>query len=238
MIRIGITGTDTGVGKTVVGTALLALLRARGLRVSAFKPVETGVERGDPSSDAEVLRQAAGGSDPQELVCPYALPQPIAPWLAAREAGVEIRPGVLDRALAELSRERDVVLIEGAGGLLVPVAPDIRYDTLFNCWGADVIIVARDRLGVINHTLLTVEAAQRAGLRVLGVVVNRGEECETDARDVSRASNLTALTELLPELPVIQFPIVPAPRDFQALADIAVRHGLGALVPGVSRPAD
>lgn len=227
--RIAVTGTDTGVGKTVVAAALVATLRARGVRVTAFKPVETGIVPGDGGSDGAFLRAAAGGADPEALVRPIALPAPLAPWLAAREAGTPIELSALDAALGALGRGRDAVVIEGAGGLLVPIAPGVRYDTLFARWGADVVVVAHDRLGVINHTLLTVEAARRAGLRVLGVVLNAGPGPAATG-DVSRRSNRAALAELLPELPVLPFPRVPDPRDLTALAAAGEECGIAGLV--------
>jgi len=227
MIRLGVTGTDTGVGKTVVAAGIVALLRARGLRVAGMKPVETGVARGDAASDAALLSGAAGGDDPLDLVCPLVFPDPLAPWIAARRAGVEVDLRTLDRAYQALSQGREAIVVEGAGGLLVPLTRGVRFDGLFRRWGLDLIIVAADRLGVLNHTLLTVEAAKRVGLSVRGVVLNVGKGHAWGGD----ASNLTALRELLEGVPVTTFPSVMDPRNLNELADAAERAGLDALVP-------
>lgn len=234
-IRIGVTGTDTGVGKTVVAAALVAMLRGRGWRVAGMKPVETGVRPDDTASDAVTLREAAGGDDPIELVCPVMLEDPLAPWVAARLAGREISLDQLDGALEALGRGRDTVVIEGVGGLLVPLTRDIWFDALFRRWGAGVIVVALDRLGVINHTLLTVRAARAAGLAVHGVVLNAG--CEPG--DTSRQTNRDTLAALLPDTPVITFPPVEHTRNWSALAAAAENAGLDALLPtALRRPAE
>ena len=233
MIRIGVTGTDTGVGKTVVSVAILAMLRARGFRVAGMKPLETGVIRGDPLSDAAALSAASGGTDPDEQVSPFIFPEPLAPWVAARREGVAIDFDVLDRAYHVLQQGRDVILVEGAGGLLVPLTREMRFDTLFRRWEVGLIIVAADRLGVISHTLLTVQAARAAGVPVRAVVLNRGIG-EPDA--VARESNAPVLTELLPEIPVTTFPRVPDPRNLPAMAAAAERSGLESLFPDPRTP--
>jgi dethiobiotin synthetase len=232
-ICLGVTGTDTGVGKTVVSVALLALARERGFRVAAMKPAETGVARGDPASDAAALAEAAGGGDPSEAVCPYVFPDPLAPWAAARRAGKELEPAVLDQAFRSLAEGRDLVLVEGAGGLLVPLTREERFDTLFARWGARLIVVAADRLGTLNHTLLTVAAARSAGIPLAGIVVNRGAGT---GQPPPEESNAHLLAELLPELPVTTFPRVPDPGDLPAMARSARESGLDRLLPGRGSP--
>jgi dethiobiotin synthetase len=233
MIRIGVTGTDTDIGKTVVSVAILAMLRARGYRVAGMKPVETGVIRGDPASDAAALSAAAGGSDADEQVAPYIFPEPLAPWVAARREGVAIQLEELDRSFHVLQEGRDVVLVEGAGGLLVPLTREDRFDTLFRRWELGVIIVAPDRLGVLNHTLLTVQAARNVGLGIRAVVLNRGG---VEPGRVAVESNAPVLAELLPDVPVTTFPRVPDTRNLAAMAAIAERSGLGALFPDREGP--
>ncbi len=233
MIRIGVTGTDTGVGKTVISVALVAMLRARGYRVGAMKPMETGVRRGDPGSDAAALSAAAGGTDPDEQVSPYLFVEPLAPWVAARREGVRVDLDVLDRAFHVLQEGRDVILVEGAGGLLVPITRQERFDTLFRRWELGLIVVAADRLGVINHTLLTVQAARAEGLSVRGIVLNRGAG---EPSSVARDSNAPVLAELLPGIPVTTFPRMPDPRNLPAMAAEAERSGLGSLFPDPGTP--
>ena len=237
MLRIGVTGTDTGVGKTVVSVALLAMLREEGLRVAAMKPVETGVERGVPDSDTARLRAAAGSEDPETLVCPIVLPEPLAPWIAARRAGVTIDPSELDAPFEALSRGRDAVLVEGAGGLLVPLTGEVAFDTLFRRWDAEVILVAADRLGVLNHTRLTVAVAEAAGLTVRGVVLNSGPDPHAgavspgDPQEPARETNLDVLRELIPHVPIVHFPRLEDPWDASRAAEVARECGLRALLP-------
>jgi dethiobiotin synthetase len=217
MIRLGITGTDTGVGKTVVATALIARLRAQGLRVAAMKPVETGVADGTDPPDAAALRSAAGAGDAIDAVCPVVLSDPLAPLIAAERANRAIDIESLDTAFGTLCRDRDAIIVEGAGGLLVPLTPDIAYDALFYRWGLDLVIVAANRLGVINPVLLTVRAAERAGLPVRAIVLN--ELREGAATDLAERTNLSALRRLLPGHRVLSFPYVAPPHIPEILAD-------------------
>jgi dethiobiotin synthetase len=167
-----VTGTDTGVGKTEVACALLSGARAAGLDVGAMKPAESGLAPGQPS-DAERLRQAAGGGDPLELVCPYRFAPPLAPGVAARLAGVEISMARLLEAARTLASRHAALLVEGAGGLLVPLTPTQTYADLAVALGLPVLVVARAGLGTVNHTALTLEALRARGLAVAGVVLNR-----------------------------------------------------------------
>ncbi len=203
MLRLGVTGTDTGVGKTVVATAIVASLRRGGLRVAAMKPIETGVT-GEPQ-DAALLRDAAGEDDVMTDVCPVRFAEPLAPMVAALRARRSIDLPRLDAAFARLARGRDAIVVEGAGGLLVPIAEGFAYDTLFRRWSLDVVIVVANRLGALNHALLTVRAAQQAGLRVDSVVLNTIPVGDS-APSLAVATNLDALRALLPDQTVISFP--------------------------------
>lgn len=227
MIRLGVTGTDTAVGKTMIATVLLRVLRSRGLRVSAMKPVEAGVKPDDPAGDARRLQAAAGGDDPIEDVRPLLIAEPLAPWVASSRAGTEVDLGVLDAAFARLAEGRDAVLVEGAGGLLVPVTRDVAFDGLFVQWELDVVVVAGNRLGAINHTLLTVRAAHDAGLRVRGVVLN---SLSPEPPGIAEATNLEALSDLLAPVPVLAFPWLRKPDDDAYVLDVAQAAGLDALL--------
>ena len=223
MIRLGVTGTDTGVGKTTVSRALLGLMRADGLRVAAMKPVETGVISDDPASDARALAAAAGTGASMRDVCPVVLDEPLAPWMAARRAGRTLAMTPLDESFRRLMRDVDAVLVEGAGGLLVPITETDTYLTLFQRWSLDAIVVAANRLGVINHTRLTVQTLRAAGVPVLGVVLN---ETDGAAPDVARRTNHDALQTLLPDTPVVSFPWLPSPADDSAVVRAAAASGL------------
>jgi dethiobiotin synthetase len=229
MLRLGVTGTDTGVGKTVVAAAILALLRRRGLRVAGMKPIETGVERGDPRSDAVVLARAAGARVPPEDVCPIVLPEPLAPMIAAHRAGIQIDLAALDAANARLSAGRGAIVVESAGGLLVPLAPRTAFDDLFRHWRLDVIIVAANRLGAVNHTMLTIQAARAAGLRVRCVVLNT---VNPEVRSLAEELNAETLRAVVQEIPVMVFPWMDNAQDYGALADVAESSGLGTLLIG------
>ncbi len=167
-----VTGTDTGVGKTVVAAAIAAALRARGEVVAAFKPVVTGTdEPPDPDWPADdVLLAAAAGTTPHE-VAPVRFGPPVSPHLAAALGGRSVDPAELLAALSACTASADAVIVEGVGGLLVPLTPDYLVRDFARDAGLPLVIAARPGLGTINHTLLTIEAARRAGLTVAGVVL-------------------------------------------------------------------
>jgi len=167
-----VTGTDTGVGKTVVAAAICAVLRARGERVAAFKPVVTGLEEppapGWPH-DHELLAAASGGAP--EQVAPYRFGPAASPHLAAELADERIDPASLCRAARHAGDRADVLVVEGVGGLLVPLAPDYAVADFAADLGLPLVVVARPGLGTINHTLLTLETATTRALRVAAVVM-------------------------------------------------------------------
>ncbi|MEA2249438.1 MAG: dethiobiotin synthetase [Solirubrobacteraceae bacterium] len=166
-----VTGTDTGVGKTVVAAALAAALRARGLSVAAFKPVVTGIDEPDPGRPADhELLGAAAGVDP-ELVAPLRFGPPVSPHLAAEMEGREIDPEALVSAARTAGADAEALVVEGVGGLLVPLTPSWTVRDFARELGLPVVIAARPGLGTISHSLLTIEAARAAGLDVRGVVL-------------------------------------------------------------------
>lgn len=233
MIPIGVTGTDTGVGKTVVAAALLALLRRSGRRAAGMKPVETGAAPDGAGGDAALLRAAAGADDPLNLVGPLTFAAPLAPWLAALREEREVDVAELDAAFARLTDGRDAVVIEASDGLVVPLTRDATFESLFVMWELDVIVVAANRRGAVNHVLLTVRAAHDAGLRVRGVVLNATQ----GGNDDTAASTLAGLRQLMAPVPVFPFPRVADPADFEMLADAAEEAGFGALVKERIAPA-
>jgi dethiobiotin synthetase len=168
-----VTGTDTGVGKTLVACTLVRALRAAGIDAGAMKPVETGVGEAGPL-DALALRRAAGDRDPLDDVCPYRFALPAAPSVAARHAARRIELELLRDAFDHIAARRAAVVVEGAGGLLVPLAPQLDMAGLAASLALPVVVVARASLGTINHTLLTLEAARARDLEVAGVVVSFG----------------------------------------------------------------
>lgn len=172
---IFVTGTDTGAGKTFVCRGIARALRGRGWDVGVMKPVESGCRRVDGRlvpEDAAFLHEAAGSSDRLEEVNPYSLEHPLAPALAAELEGVDIRVEVIQEAYRRLAERHDLVLVEGAGGLLVPITGNYFMADLARDLGLPLLVVSRAQLGTINHTLLTLSHASRMGIPVLGVVMN------------------------------------------------------------------
>lgn len=230
--RVAITGTDTGIGKTVVACALASLARQRGVRVGAMKPLESGIDDrpmsdGGLASDAERLRRACGDTDALRDVRPYALREPLAPMIAAQRAGVAVDIDALNESRAVLERDRDLLLVEGAGGLMVPITPALSYLDLFADWGCELLLVAGNRLGVLNHVLLTLRAAESAGIPVTGIVLTA---MTPRAATIAEATNYDALRQLVPSVPLYRFPWVDHTDDLTALAVAASLAGLDAVV--------
>jgi dethiobiotin synthetase len=166
-----VTGTDTGVGKTVLAAAIAASLRARGVGVAAFKPVVTGIDEPEPGrpADHELLGAAAGAAP--ATVAPLRFGPAVSPHLAAELAGVAIDPDALADAARAAGASAEALVVEGVGGLLVPLAGGHTVRDLARALGLPVVVAARPGLGTINHSLLTVEAARAAGLDVRAVVL-------------------------------------------------------------------
>jgi dethiobiotin synthetase len=226
VIRLGITGTDTGVGKTLVACGLASAFARRGLRVSAMKPIETGVAANDKQRDGARLVRAAGDARPLEFLAPLTLPDPLAPLVASRLANTPIDIDALDAAVHSASAECDVLIVEGAGGLLVPITEELSFDALFARWSLEVVIVAANKLGVINHVRLTCAAARNAGLSIRAVVLNRVAPSDPDA---SVADNASVIAEL-EDVRVVELPWTPDPDDLDVVASLCERSGLGEAV--------
>jgi dethiobiotin synthetase len=213
-----VTGTDTGVGKTLVACALARGLRGRGLEVGVMKPVETGVGAAGPA-DARALREAAGVYDPLQCICPQAFALPAAPSVAAAAEGCAVDRKALRAAFDALRARHDWMLVEGAGGLLVPLDEDDSMADLAADLGLPLLVVTRGSLGTINHTRLTLEVAAVRGLAVAGVVISHGAAALSDAD----ARNLAALREHLgPRL----LGEVPPLAEGEAVPDGAFRWDL------------
>lgn len=171
-----VTGTDTGVGKTFVTTALARLATSRGQRVFAFKPIETGVPPATCPSrlgeDQRALVDAAGGWQTGELCGVYQFDLPAAPSVAAAAEARTIDLDRIEQVLARGASDADLVLVEGAGGWRVPITDEVDMGELAIRLGLPVIVVARAGLGTINHSLLTIEAAERQGCSIAALVLS------------------------------------------------------------------
>ena len=188
-----VTGTDTEVGKTVVAVGLAAALRRRGVDVGVMKPIASGgIQREGRivSEDALALLEAAGTTDPLDLVNPVCLSLPLAPLIAAEQEGVEIDMGLVDQAFQTLRARHEYVVVEGVGGAAVPIAGKLLAIDLAVRWELPALIVARSALGTINHCVLTVDFTRRRGCEVIGVVF-----CDTTggARGAAEATNAEAV---------------------------------------------
>jgi len=217
-----VTGTDTGVGKTLVAAGLLRLARRQGLVPIPFKPVETGCDP-DPA-DARRLWRAARPPIPPDDVCLHALPLPAAPALAAAAAGRRIDIGaVVERAQA-LAGHGDFLLVEGAGGLLVPYADGLTTADLAARLGLPLLVVGRMALGTINHVALTLAEAARRDLPVAGCILSRTQP-EIGAHESGNVELIAALTGRRP-LGVVPYLAPDARDDDDRVAD-AVRDSVG-----------
>ncbi len=200
-------GTDTGVGKTRVAAAIARVLVEEGRRVGVLKPMATGAVRAGEDwrcDDAEVLSEALGGGTPREWVVPIIFEEPLAPAVAARRLGEPLERAPVERAMAAAlawwGERAEIMIVEGIGGLLTPIANETTLADLAVALDYPLIIVARRGLGTLNHTLLTVEAALRRGLRVAGVVLNAAQP---DAGTLAEATNADELARHLDAIAVL-----------------------------------
>jgi dethiobiotin synthetase len=216
-----VTATDTGVGKTEVTCALLREARARGRDVVGMKPAQSGVVPGEPS-DAERLRDACGGVEPLEVICPYTFGPPLAPAVAARLEGKELSLERIVEGARALAARHEAVLVEGAGGLLVPLTARETYADLARALGLAVLVVARAGLGTVNHTALTVEALRARGLAIAAIVLNRAVAAD-DASVPHNAGEIARLTGLAPVV------VLPFVADIEA-REAALRSSLSGKI--------
>ena len=219
-----VTGTDTGVGKTLVTAALLRRLRESGVRVAGMKPVAAGVvtgPEGPANADALLLQSESSIRHPYALVNPWLFEPAIAPHIAAADAGVVIDTDRIVRAHDMLRITADVVLAEGAGGFLVPLDARRSFAELPGLLDMEVLLVVGLRLGCLNHALLTVEAIAARGYRLAGWVGN----C-IDPAFARRDANIATLTEMIAAPCLGMVPWLPDPDVGAAAATLAGAAGL------------
>lgn len=229
-----ITGTDTGVGKTLVACALLRAFAARGRRVVGMKPVAAGATAaagGWRNEDVAALAEASNVQAAREWINPYLLAAPVAPHLAAATEGVAIDLGRIEQSLAHLRAVSDIVVVEGVGGFRVPLTAREDSADLAERLGLPVVLVVGMRLGCLNHTLLTEEAIGMRGLRLAGWVANR-----IDPGMARAADNVAALSERLGAPLLGDIPFMREPRAVEAASALAVGRLL-AQEPVLPAPA-
>ena len=197
-----ITGTDTGIGKTLIAGAIAAHLRRQGLRVGVLKPAASGcVKRreGLVSEDAEFLAHCADSPHPLDIIAPQRFAEPLAPAIAAQRLGVSLDWDAIQRSMTIITRDSDILIVEGVGGIMVPMDAKHTMLDVAQWLKLPAIVVARPNLGTINHTLLTVDALRDAKVKVAGVVVNRypaempGVAEETNPRAIEKWGKVPVL---------------------------------------------
>ena len=202
---IFITGTDTGVGKTLVAAALASHFSLKGLKVGVMKPIETGVNNpADLGPDATLLRWAADSSDDESLISPYRFPLPVAPCQAATAAKEQIDIDKIVKAYQTLRQDKDIVLVEGAGGLMVPIRGGFIMADLARQLGLPLLVITHPRLGTLNHTLLTTFTARAMELELSGYIINQMPENPDEAmRQIPHLLSSLASADLLGVLPEV-----------------------------------
>ena len=218
---IFITGTDTAVGKTLVTAVLTRSLKKRGLDIGVMKPVETGVVQGRPS-DAVRLARAAQVSDALDLVRPYAFRLPVAPFDAARAERRTIKLSTIVRAYHQLHAQHDLLLVEGAGGVHVPITPTMDVLDLIEKLKAPVVVVGRAGLGGVNHAMLTLNALRARTIPILALVLNR----TVPARSAVARRQERSTVELLQECAGV--PVI-GPLPYRAGLDAGFERAVEAM---------
>jgi len=191
-----ITGTDTGVGKTFVAAGLIRALKEQGLDVCPMKPAETGCRISNGRlipDDTLKLIQASGVDEPIDLINPYRFRKPLAPSVAADIEGGNFKKRVVLDTYKQLAEKYEVIVVEGAGGIMVPLYKRYLFLDLVKDLNLPLMIVARSGLGTINHSLLTIEAARKKGIKILGVVMNSAIKSK---KDISCKTNPEVIAQI------------------------------------------
>ncbi len=191
---IFITGTDTAVGKTVITGAIAWALLKSGVDAVVMKPLQTGTEV-PGITDIEFVEKVTGAHYPVEDHCPYRYLSPVSPFIASEIEGRKVEPEKIKAAFDRLSAKHDFVIVEGAGGLLVPICEDYLMSDLASDLALSVVVVARPGLGTLNHTLLTVESARSRGLQVLGIIISNFP-ADPDVAQKTNPELLSAMTDV------------------------------------------
>lgn len=211
-----VTGTDTGVGKTITSCALLQAFAMTGKSVVGMKPVAAGCDKGK-WRDVEQLAEASNVPAAHEWINPYALVAPIAPHIAASQAGIVIELAIIQQAFSGLQETAEIIIVEGVGGFQVPLNDQHDTSDLARTLGLPVVLVVGLRLGCLSHALLTARAIHACGLSLAGWVAN-----QIDPHMGSQAENICALQQRLncPLLGVLPYHQVPDAKTYACLLDI------------------
>jgi dethiobiotin synthetase len=228
MKALFITGTDTGVGKTTIAASIAAFLSVRKeMNIGVMKPFESGLSKRNKDLlpwDAICLREASGSTDDLDDISPYTFEAPLAPEVAAGLEHVQIDIDMVDRIYKKIVKKHDVTIIEGAGGVMVPIKRGFFYADLIQKWSLPTLVVSRIGLGTINHTLLTCNHLESRGIKVVGVILNNSD----GTGDLATKTNPEALKRYL-KVPMLGvFPYVKGllseGMDRDVLADTFSKH--------------
>lgn len=217
-----ITGTDTEVGKTWVTAGLVAALRERGFACGAWKPVQSGANLNDTAADSHFLGKWGGLNDRPEEIATYTFSAPLAPLLAAEQENTEIHIESLLAAQDKLLEKHEMLLVEGAGGLAVPLTSEMLIADLAAMLGLPLLIIAKSGLGTVNHTLQTIAYARQKGIRVLGVIFNGYplDDLQRIHSDPSIPTN-SALLARFTDVPILgRVPIISELKDRRHFIEI------------------
>jgi dethiobiotin synthetase len=174
MNGIFVTGTDTGVGKTVVAAGIAGAMRRDGIDIGVMKPIATGIPQnaGFRSGDAELLARISGSTDPEDEINPVFLPAEASPLMASRMLNIDIKLDKVFSAFKRLGKKHEFLVVEGIGGVMVPITERYFVVDMIKEMNLPVLIVSRASLGTINHTLLTVKMCREYDLKIAGIAVN------------------------------------------------------------------
>ena len=196
---IFVTATDTEVGKTVIAAGLAQAVKARGIDVGVMKPLATGGVQQEGrlrSEDAEYLAGAVDAADGLDLINPICLEPPLAPSVAARISGQDIDLTVVRAAFEELRQRHQFLIVEGIGGIMVPISEKRFVADLAAEMGLPLVIVTRPALGTLNHTVLTVDCARQACLDIKGIVINGLREGATGLAELTNPEEIERITDV------------------------------------------
>ena len=207
-----VTGTDTGVGKTVITAALAMCLRKLGIDVGVMKPIASGIPQktGFKSSDVSSLYEAAGITDSEEMINPVFLPIPTSPYDATKILNVSIDMPLIFEKFQNLIKTHQMLLVEGIGGIMTPITKNFFVADMIKAIGLDTIIVTRSTLGTLNHTIMTLRMCKDYEIPVKGMIVNYFDE-----RGGPAEKNAPATLYELTGIPILG--IIPFVKDYQKL---------------------
>ena len=205
-----VTGTDTGVGKTVITAAIASILRKRGIDVGVMKPIATGISKKGrfKSEDVEILHNATLTNDDEKKINPVFLPLPVSPYDASKSLGVKIDMEMVLEMYRYLSKSHQMILVEGIGGIMTPITRDFFVADMIKQMNLETIVVTRSTLGTINHTVMTTELCKKYQIPVKGLIINNFDEKGGPA-ERNAPSTLHEVTGL----PILG--IIPFVKDYQ-----------------------